>query len=245
MGTTHAVVTLPSVSGFPEDSIVNTFTIGTPLAVSTDPGDITTALTFFYNGAAANQDNPLAWYLSAQVSRAALGSKIALYNVTNHLDGSPHGPPYFEDSFTLGAANSNAVLPTEVALVATLLGQGRGDVSPEVPDDADPSGVNDPGIERDRPMQRRTGRIYLGPLGLAGYDSGDGRPTLLSRQDILDAMTGLNTALLGRPSGPYRLVVWSRANAATYPVQSCFVDNAYDTQRRRGLRPTVRLTQAT
>lgn len=85
---------------------------------------------------------------------------------------------------------------------------------------------------------RRRGRIYLGPWTVGDAISGDtGRvnttliSTLISRATVLvqdDAVTSWQ--------------VWSTVDQAGRDVTHGWVDNAFDTQRRRGLAATTRST---
>jgi hypothetical protein len=142
--------------------------------------------------------------------------------------------------FTLDPPTEAAQLPSEVAMCVTIIGQGRDQVSPEVADNLDPSGVDDADIARDRPMQRRTGRIYVGDFSIGAVGS-DGRPTSALRSRLLAGAAALDAELelVG-----CSLAVWSRKNATMYEAVGAFVDDAFDTQRRRGLAPLVRTQQA-
>lgn len=219
--------------------MVNTFTVQTPFALAAVPGEISTALAAFYTATGTDQVNPLSYYLGNKLSRAADACRVRLFNVSSSLDGSAHGPSYFEDTFTLGAPSASNCLPPEVALVATIYGAGRESVSPEVADNADPSGFDDADSLRDRPMQRRTGRIYLGPFTLNAFDGATAGPNDDVRQDLAYAFRNLQNALEARSTGPYMLSVWSRKNQSIYNAYSVSVDNAFDTQRRRGFKPTA------
>ena len=84
--------------------------------------------------------------------------------------------------------------------------------------------------------RRNTGRVYIGPLNqIAGEESGgDLRPADVLRSDLVQASLGLVGA-----SG-FTWGVLSPTLAAITPVAGGFIDNAFDTQRRRGLDATTR-----
>lgn len=88
------------------------------------------------------------------------------------------------------------------------------------------------------PQARRRGRIYLGPLTSNAYDTATGRPADLATTAIQAAGDALVTA--SKATGAWQWQVWSEVNGSGASVDNGWVDNAFDTQRRRGLRPTSR-----
>jgi hypothetical protein len=118
-----------------------------------------------------------------------------------------------EVSWTLGAKSGSAGvdLPTEVALCASFYAT-----------------INRP---------RRRGRVYVGPFhaGSVQAEGGDGRPSNALRLNLLEA-----AAWLALESGTCQLAVLSRADGVARAVTHGWVDNAFDTQRRRGLKSTLR-----
>lgn len=87
----------------------------------------------------------------------------------------------------------------------------------------------------DASTPRRRGRIFIGPLG-AGV-VGTARPSSALRSTILDFGDGLAQVGSGIDA------TWKmRSNADNdyYKIESIWVDDAWDTQRRRGLAPTLR-----
>lgn len=81
--------------------------------------------------------------------------------------------------------------------------------------------------------RRRMGRIYLGPLSGAQYP----RPNATQRDLVLDFGEAL--AQVG-VAGNTTWVMYSRMDNATPKIESIWVDDAWDVQRRRGLAPTLR-----
>lgn len=246
-----AVVELPSVSGFAEDTVTNTFIFNardtfdpeTELLTFTEP--IAQFYTAAYAGGVA-----IGALLSDTVSRAALSTKIKLYDITGHLDGSPHGSPIAEDATTLPAPNDNNSLPSEVALVMTLRGSEweqqpvEGDIEAmPVPHRAQYYGAPAEFQGRARPRSRYTGRIFLGPLTIAtmaNEPTSFRRPAAATVGAILTQAEGMADEML---ADGHNWVVWSRRNAQVRNVVSVEMDDAFDVQRRRGAAPTVRTTR--
>lgn len=173
-----------------------------------------TPIIDFYNNTTGPGTFTLASHLSAALSRSANAVRTEAYVID--LATGKLGSPQATDHFTLGPASTTAQTPHEVALCASWAS-------------AVPAGVN---------PQRRKGRVFLGPF--VSTDMG-GTPSTTLVDGVAAAAAELATALVtnGTP-----LCVWSRADAALYPVTRGWVDNAWDTQRRRGLRPTGRTAWA-
>jgi hypothetical protein len=91
----------------------------------------------------------------------------------------------------------------------------------------------------DRNLPRRRGRLYIGPLDTGTITNdldGATRPTLAARSAIsAGAMNVLNT------SQPVGWSVVSQVNASSHLITAGWVDNAFDTQRRRGPAASSRL----
>lgn len=118
----------------------------------------------------------------------------------------------------LSAVLSNNGLPEEVALVTTFYG------SPPV-------------------TRRRRGRLYIGPLNsstvtITGATSTT--PTTPGSGFINDLLEA--TKRLATPSNPQFCIRSSLPAENFVPVAGGYVDNAFDTQRRRGPDPTARST---
>lgn len=132
--------------------------------------------------------------------------------VYDAADPEPRTPLLVEE-FT--AAGSGNALPAEVALCMSF------------------QGVSISG----QPQARRRGRVYLGPFNDNALAAGaDARPNSALVGEILDAAE----ALLIANDGNATWVVYSPTDDAMVLVDNGWVDNAFDTQRRRGERPTTR-----
>lgn len=87
------------------------------------------------------------------------------------------------------------------------------------------------------PQARRRNRVYLGPFS-EGANTDAGRPGIGPRiasaaRDMLEASDS---------SVAWRWVIYSPTTEEFHLVTNGWVDNAWDTQRRRGLAPTTRTT---
>jgi hypothetical protein len=89
----------------------------------------------------------------------------------------------------------------------------------------------------DRNLPRQRGRIYIGPLihGSGNFSDGALRPADSVRANIAAACRWLS-----QNQNQQTWCVLSRAAAAAYPITAGWVDDAFDTQRRRGAAPTTR-----
>lgn len=145
---------------------------------------------------------------------ASLGGP-AVVKAYNIEDPIPRAPVY-ESTFTFNPIGTNQ-LPAEVALVMSFQAPRS-------------SGV---------PQSRRRNRVYLGPFGTnAGSSSGRPDSTVITQvtragADMIDASAA---------SATWNWVVYSGTSGAFNDVTSGWVDNAWDTQRRRGLAPSSRTT---
>lgn len=133
------------------------------------------------------------------------------------LPGVTPNYPLRETVVNFGAAPTGAALPAEVSLVLSF------------------QGARTPGF----PQARRRGRIYLGTVQQT-YNSG-GRPTASILTGMAAAATTLKTAVDALASDT-EWAVWSVADQAPVDITNGWLDNAWDTQRRRGVVRTARTT---
>lgn len=143
------------------------------------------------------------------------GHEVKYYD----LPGVTPNYPIEEDTFNLAAAPTGSPLPSECAVVLSFQGQRA------------------PGF----PQARRRGRIYLGPWGTNANTSGRPSSTLLSTIPAAAATFKSNVSAL---TGDTLWAVWSTVDQAPVEIVSGWVDNVWDTQRRRGLLETSRTTWA-
>lgn len=139
-----------------------------------------------------------------------------VFKVFNRADPTPRVPTD-EGTFNFTTAPSGAPCPPEVALVMSFQGAAA-------------SGT---------PQARRRGRVYFGPLDASFIDS-SGRPNAT----LLNLLDGFGTALLAASgsAGGWEWGVYSTVDAITVAVINGWVDDEFDTQRRRGRLATIRQT---
>lgn len=235
MVTTLITLELPTATGMPEDNVVNSFVVE-----HNDPfnsimsANVAAHLSTFYNGVPTGGLTAIMELLSPQMSRAT-NCPIKAYDITAHLDGSPHGSPVQEQGMALSNISGAPPdgLPAEVAIVATLHGWLADSQPVEAPDGSDAD------TARDRPRQRRMGRLFVGHLNRNCLSVVDGavRPHANIRDTLRLACKDLAQNLI---DDGMEWSVWSRKAGNTYPIVGVSTDNAFDTQRRRGVDPTAR-----
>lgn len=219
-----AVVKLNAVSGIPADAVENTFTFVTTDNLPANRIAIRGLLDTFYTQIPATGVKAVGGWLGGSLDRVALPS-VTIYDVTAHLSGSAAGAPVSVLPFlhTLPAA-TGAALPAEVAACLSFHGD---------------YGLTSEFGSHTRPRARLRGRIYLGPLlqSTLTVDAVTNRVKLSTSAMIADTIKAA-TALKASVDPVW--VVWSRTGASQVPVTGGWMDDAYDTQRRRGEAPIAR-----
>lgn len=125
--------------------------------------------------------------------------------------------PYAETTWDFATAPAGTPLPSECAIVLSF------------------QGLRIPGT----PQARRRGRIYIGPLVSTANNAG--RPaTAAATNPTVAAVTF--AADIQAIDASYRWAVWSALNGSAVPVANGWVDDAFDTQRSRGVQTTSRIT---
>lgn len=148
----------------------------------------------------------------AMRSREQNGHSVKIYQI-----GQPQpNYPLYELPFNLASAPGAVTVPLEVSLCVSY------------------SNTIATTVQR----ARRRGRIYVSGWGSAAL--GAGVPTTGAQEALLDAYS--DYVLAANTLASLQAGVWSRVNDTVYPVDTVWVDNAWDTQRRRGTDPTGRLT---
>lgn len=217
MTTIRAQWSFESASGIPQDESMNVWHFNIPGGWDTDvESDVNAALNTFYSS------------ISAIYSENTITGDYEL-KIYDLIDAPPRVPKSITTG-TITDLDDGDALPTECSIVMSFEG------SPE-------SGLT---------QRRRRGRVYLGPLsnGVASTALGlvtVGGPTLTLIQDAAQELivaTGLDLdwvvfspTTAGAP--PWDLTT---VESATTFVASGWIDNAFDTQRRRGTIATTRLT---
>lgn len=218
MGVAMVQMRLARVGGLTEDVVVNTFHFITPTpgqVTPTEAGTVQKKVSDFYTGTWAPSTQPVRNWLGNGIANT--GHETRVYD----LQQPKPRAPILNAFHTITPGTS--MLPAEVAICLSYR-------APLV------SGTN---------PRRRRGRIYIGPLSqgaVSGATAGDARPDTAMTAAILNAAKGSlmedvgvgDWAVASEPEagGPLTLV----------PITHCWVDNAFDTQKRRGGKPTSRTT---
>lgn len=234
MGVVRAAVVFESVTGLSADRFVHDFWFRWDGPIGPEAGhldDLADAVIDFYNGAPAPQVLQVAQYMSREVSRVANASQAKMY-VMNEL-GQPTGSAALAKPFTLVVPQAdNISLPGEVAVCLSV--------------NADLAGVQvEVGLTR--PQSRRRGRTYIGPLmtntcALGQNVNGVQRPRDQFVDDLRIAyqrMVESTKNIMPLNAGLFASV-YSPTDLAARTVVACSTDDAFDTQRRRGVKPTAK-----
>lgn len=203
---------LRAASGLPRDDIVNTWAFsGAGLATEALAEEAVNRLGSFYAADIGGQT--VSGWLAGDLLEPN-GLQFSVYEIT---DPEPRAP-IFEQLNTVITYSSAAPLPEEVACCLSF--------------QADPNSGQS--------QARRRGRVYLGPLiASAAVQVGSDGPVRPS-STLVGTLLDHATALLDASDAEMHWSVWSRTAGAFYRVTNGWVDNAFDTQRRRGADPTAR-----
>lgn len=146
---------------------------------------------------------------------AETGHRIKYVNID---DPQPQYP-YQEELFDLPSTTALQYLPSEVCIVSSF--------------EADQSaGVN---------QASRRGRVFLGPLASNAAPNG-GRLTPVFQNAIADSFNAFSAKQDTAGFTGWQWMVYSRSLNEMARVTNGHVDNAFDTQRRRGQASTLRVT---
>jgi hypothetical protein len=250
------VVRLASLSGLSVDQVINSFAVDFAAAPdATALGAVAGELVNFYNE--NHGAGYVAQYLSGELSRAAFASRIDIYDISASLAGTPHGSPIQTVTWTLAAGLVAARLPAEVAVALSIVADQvldvpeEGEVDPDIPTAASAIAVGAPATHAGvtRPRARRRGRLYVGPLNVSALDetfpAGDTAINPPFANLVATAAQSLVSRLpLIDPEAHW--CVWSRRDAQLYALTDTedqlvgWIDDAFDTQRRRGRKATSR-----
>ena len=190
---------------------------------SGDPADTTTNVWALQKGSEMTAQQATAWTVNLKAFYDTMNTGPALCgaSTTGHLvkvyktGGQKPNYPLFEEQFSLATAPDPVSLPREVALCVSY------------------SNTEFPSV----PRARRRGRIYI--PGWVNTANAGGRPTPSAVGSLTAAFSGYMSSMVGGNIDWYP-GVWSRVTQDVYPLTEAHVDNEWDTQRRRGTKPTIR-----
>lgn len=140
--------------------------------------------------------------------------QVKIYDLT---DPSPRPPVHIGSFQQTGGTNP---LPAEVAICASF------------------QGIQEAGYSQ----ARRRGRVFIGPLRSATIGTGsDGYPRVSvgTRTAIATACSDLQA---NASAADWAWCVWSRSDDELYIVNNGWIEDEFDTQRRRGPGPLTRST---
>lgn len=214
---------MPRTTGIPGDAVVNTFHFDTDVdtQVETTYGNtIQTRLNALYGS--------IAQYLSSLLTGVC---NLKIYDLQ---EAEPRSPIHI-GTWTLTGLQT-ADFPAEVAVCASYFAAGASGQS----------------------MRRRRGRLYFGPTNSTtrgAIVNGDVTVLATARTNINAALKTLADAsdpkwcvfsptAAGAPLGGNGAYTLTQLNNAANDVAGGWVDDRYDTQRRRGADPTTRTTWA-
>lgn len=208
----RAMAIFQGVSNTPEDRYVNTWHFRNDYAVGSpeEPQGAITRALTAFYFGTTEGGDFIARYMSRHI----VGVEFRIYDLGQPGSAEEPREPIItapQEEVSFGQGTRDAALPQEVAVVLSTRTARRG--------------------------ARGRGRTYLGPLTVAAMEEGgsvprvDGmfRDTIVDRaEDLLNTAENITWCVLSTTSGE------------VYPVTGGYVDDAFDTQRRRGLAPTTR-----
>jgi hypothetical protein len=224
-----------SLSGLPKDEVETSMIFDDPTASTAAilASNMSVPVVAFWNTIATGAATSVASYLANRLDRAINKTTLKAYSLQEgpvHTVELPEGPPVFMEQFTLNPAGSTAGadVPGEVALCISFHG----------PEDGLAVAVGGTGKTHKggtRPASRVRGRCYIGPFNQVALTVPPGDFAISSVVTDLAAAAGqLRTAAL-----PWS--VWSRKNGSCVAINGGFVDNEWDTVRRRRVAASHRV----
>ncbi len=237
----HARLSLPDGTTF-EDTASIGFTVQSSSAAPIPPADVVSWIDGIMNRTVVGQTAAICTYISPQVLRGVNGCPVEIYDVTDHLDGSPAGSPVSISSITLGASTGSIALPAQLALVVGYRSAYGTDLEKGVTETAKSTeSAIDQGAPAthsaiSKPRARDRGRLFLGPLhtnDLAGTAGNAGVASVALYDDVLTQITSAFGTQVFSDSGSFNPVVWSRVAAAVKPIAFVAIDAALGVIRKR------------
>jgi hypothetical protein len=210
------MVSLQRASELPEDLIINTFYFRTPSLVGPTDAEMSAIATALagFYNTATGSNPAIAGFMSSLLAIGQVHT-VKQYN----MDTPKPRPPLSTSTFSISDATGQG-LPAEVSLClsyrATLVA----------------------GLD---PRNRR-GRVYVGPFDTSALANQQNGSDVFPAVGLMNAMREAGLRLMNLTTVLW--VVHSPTNNNDMEITNVHVDNAFDTQRRRGGKPTSR-TSAT
>lgn len=229
--TLRTQVVFQAASHNPADVVTATFHFHCAEAVPPEQAgeDAAGQVISFYNapGPGSPLGRSIGQYMSGDVSRGAADVAIKSYDLRDDIPRLPRS----STTRTLAAPVSAQALPRQVCVAVSFAGLLAG--LPE----------GQPGVAgQPRPRARHRGRLFIGPLVVPASDAGAPARPASTFMDTVSAAAqalrdGLWTAL---PVGQVQWAVYSKVTTLSYSILSGWIDNRFDTQRRRAVASTLR-----
>lgn len=167
--------------------------------------------------------NQISYYLGDELDGTTNAASCSFYLMPT--DGSRTGPPASRKFFTMSPIG-NDTMPEEVAAVLSFEG--------------DQTGIAEFGVGT-RPRSSHRNRIYLGPLASRSWtQDATTKRNYIGTGLIGDATKAAKKLYADAFAGSWNWMVVSRKLVANFPVYFTSMDNAWDTQRRRGGKAQAR-----
>lgn len=234
-------VTLDRKQGVPADDVVNVWHFDTDQTIAEDADDIADRLVDFY---ATSQWGAFSYWASTLNGTGT----IKVYDMADALDR----PVRYTTDFVHPIGNS--AHPNEVAIAVSMYADLTGIPERIAGGPEGPEGDT-------KPRARKRGRVFIGPVSTQAGGAAAGQADNRIDTQALNYLAGSVAALATGPdAGDGRLCVFSptifqerldlgdtrqqAADAAASDVVGGWIDNAWDIQRRRGAKATVRFAWA-
>jgi hypothetical protein len=212
LGTFRVQSVLEMESDIPKDRVVNSF-VFTHQATVAPIEDAADALALAFEDFWNSVHSP-----GTVALRTLLAGFVKTFSIRVYfLEDTPPRVPEIRNLTVTSPTGTG--LPQEVALVSSLV-----------------AGRN---------LPRMRGRFYLGPLASAaatGGASAAARPTTSAINALVGATSFLAAGIVVTGYSDLQLMVLSGTDAVAREVTGGWVDNEFDTQRRRGTEATDRTT---
>jgi len=214
MPTYRISASLERKSGLPEDRVVNTFYFKDNVLPPNQEATITAAENAVkdFYNGVTGTNTNVAAYISNIIKAGAV------HVLKTYVAGlAAPNPPIRESFFTL-LNNNGQPAPADVALCLSYRGS----------------------LEQGLDPKNRRGRLYIGPLSLGSIQTSANGSDALPNEALRIAMREAAKRLLDLTSIRWQL--WSPTTLNFVDLTHAWIDDQFDTQRRRGVKPTSRLT---
>lgn len=202
-------------SGLARDRFVNTFYFAGGPLVAGELEAMADAVQNFYEQTPAALSSPVVAYISSTVT--AFPATIAIYNTDDPMPRQP----IFETTWQPNQSDTQD-LPAEVACC---LSYRALPVSGE-------------------PQARRRGRLFIGPLNINVLSSTVGLPEQRPKTIFITTLNQAAAQMASQLPVNWSWQIYSPRDGISSGIQEVWVDDAFDTQRRRGCAPTMKTVLA-